>query len=48
LITTIIKNFQDSEYILDFEGSMVSGVAKFYESFGSEVESYSVFTKSVF
>ena len=48
LITTIIKKYQNSEYILDFEGSMVKGVASFYKSFGSEVESYSVFTKSVF
>ena len=48
LITTIIKKYQNSDYILDFEGSMVKGVASFYKSFGSEVESYSVFTKSVF
>ena len=42
LITTIIKKYQNSEYILDFEGSMVKGVASFYKSFGAEKEVYSL------
>ncbi|PQJ69507.1 hypothetical protein [Polaribacter butkevichii] len=48
LISEIIKKYKDKDYFLDFEGSMISGVAKFYESFGSEKENYSVFSKSVF
>ena len=44
----IFKKFKSKDYSLDFEGSMISSVANFYRSFGSEVESYSVFTKSVF
>ena len=42
LITTIIKKYQNSDYILDFEGSMVKGVASFYKSFGAEKEVYSL------
>ena len=42
LITTIIRKFQNSDYILDFEGSMVNGVASFYKSFGAEKEVYSL------
>ena len=48
LISEIIKKYKSKDYSLDFEGSMISSVANFYRSFGSEVESYSVFTKSVF
>jgi hypothetical protein len=40
LITTIIRKFQNSDYILDFEGSMVNGVASFYKSFGAEINQY--------
>lgn len=40
LITTIIKKHQNSEYILDFEGSMVNGVASFYKSFGAKTSQY--------
>jgi hypothetical protein len=40
LITTIIKKYQNSDYILDFEGSMVKGVASFYKSFGAEINQY--------
>jgi phosphotransferase system IIB component len=40
LITSIIKKHQNSQYILDFEGSMVNGVASFYKSFGAKISQY--------
>jgi len=40
LINTLIKENQNTRVILDFEGSMVEGVAKFYKSFGAKKEVY--------
>ncbi|KGL62820.1 hypothetical protein [Polaribacter sp. Hel1_85] len=48
LITEIIKKYKRKNCFIDFEGSMITGVAKFYKSFGSDKESYSVLTKSIF
>ena len=43
LVDQIIKKYRHSHQILDFEGSMISGVAKFYESFGAVYEGLSYF-----
>ncbi len=43
LVNELINEFQNSDYILDFEGSMVDGVAKFYKSFGAIKEEYYFF-----
>jgi len=40
IVNELIKEYQNTNYILDFEGSMVSGVASFYKSFGALKESY--------
>lgn len=40
LINELIKQHQNTNYILDFEGSMIDGVAQFYKSFGAEKEIY--------
>jgi len=40
LVLELIKDYQNSDYILDFEGSMIPGVAQFYKSFGAEEEEY--------
>jgi len=40
LIIELIKDHQNSKYILDFEGSVIEGVAKFYKSFGARKEEY--------
>lgn len=40
LVAELIKEFSDSGYVLDFEGSMIPGVAKFYKSFGAKQELY--------
>lgn len=47
LITIIIKEYEGSDYILDFEGSMIKGVASFYKSFGAEKEEYYLFARSI-
>ena len=40
LINYVIKKFSNSDYIFDFEGSMVEDIASFFKSFGSEIEEY--------
>ncbi|WP_369047925.1 hypothetical protein [Tenacibaculum sp. UWU-22] len=40
LINALIKQYANSNYILDFEGSMISSIAYFFKSFGSEKETY--------
>ncbi|MDB4181735.1 hypothetical protein N9737_03315 [Polaribacter sp.] len=45
LVAEIIKKYKDK--ILDFEGAMIPGVAKFYKSFGAEIERYNVFSQSI-
>ena len=48
LINEIILTNQNSAKILDFEGSMIEGVAKFYGSFGAVEEKYLLFQKQFF
>lgn len=36
LIENIIKEYSDSDKTLDFEGSMIDGVARFYKGFGAK------------
>ena len=40
VIDSLIKDHAGSGLILDLEGSMIPGVAKFYRSFGAEAETY--------
>ncbi len=40
LINELIKEHQNTNCILDFEGSMIEGAARFYKSFGAEEEIY--------
>lgn len=46
LITHLLKQHESSNLIFDFEGSMVSGVASFYRSFGSSKETYPLFKRN--
>ena len=48
LINELIRDFQETDIILDFEGSMVKGVEKFYQSFGSSPEHYTYYKKRFF
>lgn len=45
LINELIREYQNSDKMLDFEGSMVPGVAKFYSSFGAVTETYYFYQK---
>jgi len=40
LVDNFIKTNAEKEIILDFEGSMIPGVARFYSGFGSIPETY--------
>jgi len=40
MMNWVIKTYVKTNYILDFEGSMLPGVAQFIKSFGAENESY--------
>ncbi len=40
LIDRVIENYAESDYILDFEGSMISKLASFFKSFGAQKEIY--------
>jgi len=40
IINSVIEKYAGSGFILDFEGSMIPGVASFYRSFGAKAEYY--------
>lgn len=47
LVAELISQFSNSDIILDFEGSMIKGVASFYTSFGAKKEVYPIYLKSI-
>lgn len=48
VIDAIVKKYARSNQILDFEGSMIPGIAFFFKSFGAKKEIYKVYTKNLF
>ena len=48
LIAELIASHAGKNLLLDFEGSMDEGVARFYKSFGAIEEHYSVLTSGWF
>ena len=48
IINELIRDNQQQDLVLDFEGSMVKGVEKFYKSFGAIPEYYSYYKKRIF
>ena len=40
IINSMVNQYSDTDYILDFEGSMVPGIAQFFKSFGAVEETY--------
>ncbi|MCI2229790.1 hypothetical protein MC378_11485 [Polaribacter sp. MSW13] len=46
LIANIIKKYQNSNIVLDFEGGNLPNIGKFYRSFGAEEEVYATFNKA--
>lgn len=47
IIDLIIKNYANTDFILDFEGSMIPGIAFFFKSFGAKQEIYFNYQKSL-
>jgi len=45
LVNALIEEYQQQDLLLDFEGSMIPGVARFYESFGAKSEIYYFYKK---
>lgn len=45
LIDNIIKNEANSEKTLDFEGSKIEGIARFYKGFGAKLQPYYILKK---
>lgn len=48
IISELIKQFSDSDFVFDFEGSMIEGVGGFYSSFGADIEVYFNFSSYSF
>ena len=48
LLDHLIEKKAESDYTLDFEGSMVEGIAKFYKSFGAVNEEYFWYKRRLF
>ncbi len=40
LLDSVIRAHENKPLLLDFEGSMIEGVARFYKSFGAEAQNY--------
>jgi hypothetical protein len=48
LVLELIRDHQNTDKILDFEGSMIPGVSRFYKSFGAGMETYHMYKKRLF
>lgn len=48
LVNELIRDHQNADRVLDFEGSMIPGVARFYKSFGAMEETYHMYKKRLF
>ena len=40
IVNQIIIDYQDTDTTLDFEGSRIEGIARFYRGFGAKLEPY--------
>jgi hypothetical protein len=47
IMNELIKEHQNTNYILDFEGSMIEGIAQFYKSFGAREEVYYWYKRNI-
>lgn len=48
IIDSVIEKYSNSNFILDFEGSMIPGIAFFFKSFSAIKETYFNYQKSLF
>lgn len=46
IVNSVIKNYAGQNKVIDFEGSMIDGVARFFKGFGAKVEAYHRINKS--
>jgi len=46
LINSVIKEYQNTDLILDFEGGNISSIGLFFNSFGAQTENYVLFKRS--
>jgi len=46
IIDSVIEKYSNSNYVLDFEGSMIPGIAFFFKSFGAIKENYYLLSKN--
>ena len=46
IVNKVVQNFAGSDSILDFEGSKVEGIARFYQGFGAEATYYQQIRKN--
>ncbi len=47
IIDSVVEKYAETNYTLDFEGSMIEGIAFFFRSFGAEDEGYYLLEKSL-
>ena len=47
LIDTVIRNYAGTRFTLDFEGSEIEGVRRFYEGFGAVGTPYYFFKRNL-
>ena len=47
ILDYVIRQYAGSDYTLDFEGSMIPGIASFFKSFGSNEESYYQYSRKL-
>ena len=47
LIDSVIKEFSNSDFIFDFEGSNIDSIASFYRSFGSDKTEYYKYNSNI-
>jgi len=47
VLNHIIQNYASTEHTLDFEGSMIPGIASFFKSFGAQKETYFYMEKNI-
>lgn len=48
ILDKVIKEYAKTDFVLDFEGSMISGIASFFRSFGAKNEAYYCLRKKYF
>lgn len=47
LFSNIIRQYANSPYVLDFEGSSIAGIARFYEGFGAQPETFFMYRSTI-